>query len=235
MEIKNEVKKYLLSLEDKKYLEFSQSLNMHNQEHEQIGVRIPLIRAYAKELSTKYELDFLMKNIDEEYYEELMLKGILIGSYKKISYQELEKNINIFVPKINDWGICDSFCNSLKITKKYKKEMWNLINNKYLKSSNEFEVRYGLVMILNYYIDKEYLEKIYKIINKVKLDKYYVKMANAWLISYCVIKYYDRTYKFLKEECKIDKWTYNKGIQKSIESYRITKEEKDKLRKLKIK
>lgn len=235
MKIKNEVKKYLLSLEDKKYLEFSQSLNMHNQEHEQIGVRIPLIRAYAKELSTKYELDFLMKNIDEEYYEELMLKGILIGSYKKISYQELEKNINIFVPKINDWGICDSFCNSLKITKKYKKEMWNLINNKYLKSSNEFEVRYGLVMILNYYIDKEYLEKIYKIINKVKLDKYYVKMANAWLISYCVIKYYDRTYKFLKEECKIDKWTYNKGIQKSIESYRITKEEKDKLRKLKIK
>ena len=235
MEIKNEVKKYLLSLEDKKYLEFSQSLNMHNQEHEQIGVRIPLIRAYAKELSTKYELDFLMKNIDEEYYEELMLKGILIGSYKKISYQELEKNINIFVPKINDWGICDSFCNSLKITKKYKKEMWNLINNKYLKSGNEFEVRYGLVMILNYYIDKEYLEKIYKIINKVKLDKYYVKMANAWLISYCVIKYYDRTYKFLKEECKIDKWTYNKGIQKSIESYRITKEEKDKLRKLKIK
>ncbi len=235
MNLKKQVKQYLLNLEDKKYLEFSKKLNMHNQDHKQIGVKIPLIRAYAKELSQKYELEFLIDNIDEEYYEELMLKGILIGTYKNLEFGELEKQINIFVPKIDDWGICDSFCNSLKITKKYKKEIWNLINNKYLKSKNEFEVRFGLVMILNYYIEDEYLEKIYKIINKVKLDKYYVKMANAWLISYCVIKYYDRTYKFLKEECKIDKWTYNKGIQKSIESYRITKEEKDKLRKLKIK
>ena len=235
MKIKDEEKKYLLSLEDKKYLEFSQSINMHNQEHKQIGVRIPLIRNYAKELSKKYDLEFLINNIDEEYYEELMLKGILIGSYKDINYEELEKYINIFVPKIYDWAICDSFCNSLKVVKKYKKEIWRLLNTKYLKSKNEFEVRFALVMILNYYIEDEYIEKIYEIINNVKLDEYYVKMANAWLISYCVIKYYDRTYKFLKEESKVDKWTYNKGIQKSIESFRITKEEKLKLKELKMK
>ena len=235
MEFRSEVKSYLLSLADKDYLEFSQNLNMYNKKYKQIGVRIPLLRKYAKELSKKCELEFLIDNIDEEYYEELMLKGILIGSYKNLEFEELEKYINIFVPKICDWAICDSFCNSLKITKKYKKEIWDLINNKYLKSDKEFEVRYGLVIILNYYIDDEYIEKIYKIINNVKLDKYYVKMANAWLISYCVIKYYNRTYKFLKEKCETDKWTYNKAIQKSIESFCITKEEKDKLRKLKIK
>lgn len=235
MELKEYVKNYLLELGDKDYLEFSKNLNMQNENYKQIGVRIPLLRKFAKELSKNYDLDFLMENIDEEYFEELMLKGILIGSYKKISYQDLEKNINIFVPKIQDWGICDSLCTSLKIAKTYNKEIWNLINNKYLKSNKEFEVRFSLVMILNYYIDDEHIEKIYKIINNVKLDKYYVKMANAWLISYCVIKYYDRTYKFLKEGCKIDKWTYNKAIQKSIESYCITKEQKLKLKELKIK
>ena len=234
MELKYEVKKHLLNLEDKKYLELSKKLNVQIENYKQIGVRIPLIRNYAKELSENYELDYLMDNIDEEYYEELMLKGILIGSYKKISYEELEKNINVFVPKIYDWAICDSFCMSLKITKKYKKEMLELIN-RYLKSKNEFEVRFALVMILNYYIDDAHIEEIYKIINQVNVDKYYVKMANAWLISYCVIKFYDRTYKFLKEECILDKWTYNKGIQKSIESYRITNEQKLRLKELKRK
>ena len=123
MELKNEVKRYLLKLEDKKYLEFSKDLNAKVENFKQIGVRIPMIRSYAKELSKSYDLAFLMNNIDEEYYEELMLKGILIGSFKKISYDELEKYICIFVPKINDWAICDCFCNSLKITKKYHKQM----------------------------------------------------------------------------------------------------------------
>ena len=216
MELNDEVKKYLLELEDKKYLEFSKKLNAQIENYKQIGVRIPLIRNYAKELGRNYKLDYLIDNIDEEYYEEL------------------EKNISIFVPKIYDWAICDSFSMSLKITKKYKKEIWKLIN-KYLKSNKEFEVRFALVMILNYYIDDEHIEEIYKIINKVSVDKYYVKMANAWLISYCVIKYYERTYKYLKEECTIDNWTYNKGIQKSIESYRITNEQKQKLKELKKK
>ena len=234
MELKNEVKRYLLKLEDKKYLEFSKDLNAKVENFKQIGVRIPMIRSYAKELSKSYDLAFLMNNIDEEYYEELMLKGILIGSFKKISYDELEKYICIFVPKINDWAICDCFCNSLKITKKYHKQMWKLIN-RYLKSKKEFEVRFALVMILNYYIDYKYIEEIYRIINNVNLDKYYVKMANAWLISYCCIKYYDRTFEFLKEKCIIDKWTFNKGIQKAIESYRITNEQKQKLKKIKKK
>ncbi len=234
METKKEVKKYLLRLEDKEYLKFSQNLNIKNKNYKQIGVRIPMLRKYAIELSKKYDLKFLINNIDEEYYEELMLKGILIGSYKNISYEELEKYINIFVPKIDDWAICDSFCSSLKITKKYYNEMWNIIES-YLKSNKEFEVRFALVMILNYYIDDEHIEEIYKIINNVSLDKYYVKMANAWLISYCVIKYYKKTLNFLKNNAKLDKWTYNKGIQKSIESFCITKEQKIKLKKIKNK
>ena len=119
MELKTEIKQELLKLEDKKYLEFSKGLNPQMKDVKQIGIRIPLIRQYAKDLSKKYDLEYLMENIDEEYYEELMLKGFLIGLYRKISYEDLEENINIFVPKIYDWAICDSFCNSLKITKKH--------------------------------------------------------------------------------------------------------------------
>ena len=227
----NEVKKYLLSISDKNYLDFSRKLNMKDNKKKQLGIRIPLLRKYAKELRNKYTLDYLFNNIDEEYYEELMLKGFIIGSYKNIEYKELENYIKLFVPKISDWGICDTFCASLKITKKYYNQLWVLIN-KYLKSNKEYVVRFGLVMILNYYLSDKYIEDIYKIINNIKLDKYYVKMANAWLISYLFIKYFDRTYIFLKNNKDIDKWTYNKAIQKSLESYRISKSNKDKLRNL---
>jgi len=230
MDFKEDVKKHLLELADLNYLEFEQSLNMKSST--QIGIRIPKLREYAKKLSKEYKLEFLMDNIDEYYYEELMLKGFIIGEYKNIDYGQFEKYVEMFVPKINDWGVCDTFCASLKITKKYNKEVWKIIS-KYLKSKKEFEVRFALVMILDYYINDEYIEKIFDIINNVKLDKYYVKMANAWLISFCIIKQYDKTFKFLKNECKIDNWTYNKAIQKSIESYRVTDEHKKELRKIK--
>jgi len=196
-----------------------------------IGVKLPNLRKYAKELRKTYELDYLLDVINENSYQGLLIKGILIGEFKNLSFEETEKYIRYYVSKIADWGVCDTFCCSLKITKKHQKEIWKIIQD-YLNSNKEFEVRFALVMILNYYISDEYIESIYKIINNVRLDYYYVKMANAWLISYCVIKYYDETIKFLKNNCVIDKWTYNKGIQKSIESLRITKEQKRELRTL---
>lgn len=225
------VKNKLLEHADEKYIEFTKSLAVGNEESKRIGVRIPIIRKFAKELSREYALEYLIENIDEEYYEELLLKAILIGEYSKLSFEELEKYIKYYVPKIYDWSLCDTFCSGLKITKKYYKEVWDLLQS-YLKSSHEFEVRFALVMILNYYINDEYIERIFEIINEVDLDKYYVKMANAWLISYCVIKEYDKTFEFLKNNCKVDEWTYRKGIQKSIESFRVSDEHKKALKEI---
>lgn len=233
MKINKEVEDELLKLADKKYLEFNKSLKLGNDESiKQIGVRMPILRKYSKKLSKEYELEYLLNNINENYYEEIMLKGLLIGEYKKLAWKDVKKYIKYYVPKITDWGLCDMFCCSLKISQKYLKEIWELLNE-YLKSNNEFEVRFALVMILNYYINDDYIDKIYEIINSICLDKYYVKMANAWLISYCVIEYYDKTLNFLRNNSKIDKWTYNKGIQKSIESFRLTEEQKEVLRGLK--
>lgn len=103
---------------------------------------------------------------------------------------------------------------------------------RYLKSTQEYQVRFAIVMLLNYYINDQYIDQVLQILDNVKLDKYYVQMANAWAISICLIKYYNKTLDFLNTT-KIDDFTYNKGIQKAIESYRITNEQKEYLRTLK--
>ena len=224
------IKEDLKELADDKYKEFHS--NLCPGTNNILGIRVPVLRDYAKKISKNNNLEELLKTIDNEYYEEIMLQGMLIGLEKNIRFEKLEQYIKVFVPKIDNWAICDNFCAGLKITKKYKKEMYKLINE-YLKSNNEFEVRFAIVMILDHYIEEDYLEENFTIFNKVKLDKYYVKMAVAWAISICLIKYYDETFEYLKNNKSLNIWTYNKAIQKAIESYRITNEQKEKLRKMK--
>ena len=223
-----EVKEFILNNQDLKYLEFSDGLGTYSNK-KKVGVRIPKIRNYAKTLSKKYTIDYLINNIDEEYYEEILLKGFLIGCYK-LSYEELIKYIDFFLPKITDWAICDTFVAGLKISKKYTNELWKYIRHK-LNSKNEFTVRFSLVMILDYYINDEYKDKIFKITESVKLDKYYVKMANAWLLSYMFINYFSDTVNYIKQS-KLDNFTKKKAITKAIESYRISRKEKDILKEL---
>ena len=172
---------------------------------------------------------FVLK-IDNEYYEGIMLQGMLIGLAKE-DFSTILEYIKCFVPKINNWSVCDTFCAGLKITKKHKQEMWDFIKI-YLKSNKEFEIRFAIVMILDYYIEKEYLSKIFRIFNETKSEYYYVKMAVAWAISICLIKYYDETLEYLKNT-NIDVFTYNKALQKGIESYRIDDIKKQTLRKMK--
>ena len=224
------IKEELISLADEKYKNFYSNLCPGTENI--LGIRVPVLRNYAKELNKEYSIQDLLEKIDDEYYEEIMLKGMIIGLNKKLRWEELEKHIKWFIPKIDNWAVCDVFCAGLKATNKYKEEMWNLINE-YINSKNEFEVRFAIVMILDYYIEKEYIEKDFNIFNQIKSDKYYAKMAVAWAISICLIKFYDETIKYLENNTLLDNWTYNKAIQKTIESYRITNEQKDKLKKMK--
>ena len=226
------IKEDLIKLVDDKYKEFHS--NLCPGTNNILGVRVPVLRDYAKKISRNNNLEELLKIIDNEYYEEIMLQGMLIGLEKNISFKKLERYINTFVPKIDNWAICDNFCAGLKITKKYKKEMYELIK-KYLKANNEFEIRFAVVMLLDYYVEEKYLKENFEMFNKIKSDKYYVKMAVAWAISICLIKYYDETFEYLKNNKSLDTWTYNKAIQKAIESYRITNECKQELVRLKRK
>lgn len=226
--MKHQIKERLFELADQEYKEFHTGLCPGTSNI--IGVRVPVLRKYAKELAKEYEIKELLKQIDNQYYEEIMLQGMLIGLAKE-DFKTTQKQIKEFVPKIDNWAVCDTFCAGLKVTKKYKKEMWNFIQS-YLKSDKEFEIRFGVVMILDYYIEDEYLEKDFRIFNSITSQDYYVQMAVAWAISICFIKFYDKTIKYL-ENANFDKFTYNKALQKAIESYRITEEKKILLKKMK--
>lgn len=225
--MENKIRQDLFEMQDLKYKEFHGSLcpDMDNI----IGVRIPRLREYAKELYKSNNLKDI--KIEDKYYEELVIQGMLIGFQTKEPIEEVIKQVEEFVPKINSWAVCDTFCAGLKVTKKYQPEMFEVIKQ-YLKSKQEYEVRFAIVMLLDYYINDQYIDQILQILDNVKLDKYYVQMAKAWAISICLIKYYNKTLDFLKIT-KIDDFTYNKGIQKAIESYRITNEQKEYLRTLK--
>ena len=227
--MKQEIKKKLFEISDQKYKEFHKGLCPGTENI--IGVRVPVLRKYAQELFKERDWKQTIEEIDNEYYEEIMLQGMLIGQAKKEDINTILRYVEKYVPKIDNWAICDVFCAGLKITKKYKKKMWDFIQ-KYLNSDKEFEIRFAVVMILDYYIEEEYLQKNFEIFNNINNEGYYVKMAVAWAISISLIKFYNETIQYLKV-AKIDNWTYNKAIQKAIESYRVSDIKKEFLRKIK--
>lgn len=230
MDIKKEIKTNLIKLSDEKYKEFHSKLCPNTDNI--LGVRVPILRGYAKKLIKQYTIKELLENIDNQYYEEVMLQGMIIGLSKE-NFELIKKYIKGFVPKIDNWAICDVFCAGLKITKKYKQNMWEFIQE-YLESNKEFYLRFVIVMILDFYIEEKYLERDFEIFNNIKSDKYYVQMAIAWAISICLIKYYDETIKYLKsKDCELDNFTYNKSLQKARESFRISKGQKEELKNMK--
>ena len=226
--MKDEIRAKLFEMQDTEYKKFQSSLCPNTDSI--IGVRIPILKKYAKDLLKQYNLEELLQNIGERYYEEIMLKGILIGLDKSDIINTI-KHIRKFVPKIDNWAVCDVFCAGLKITLKHRSEMWDVVKS-YLNSSKEFEIRFAIVMILDYYIDEDYLKQDFIIFDSITNEGYYAKMAVAWAVSIALIKYYDDTLNYL-QSCKLDKFTYNKAIQKATESYRITDEQKRFLKSIK--
>ncbi len=176
-----------------------------------IGVRLPLLRQLAKR-NCKGRLEKFLSNSKEEYYEEILINGLVIA-YAKCDVEERLNYIESFVPKIDNWAICDSFCNTLKFVNKNKEIMWEFIQP-YLKSYNEFEIRFAVVIILNYYITEDYINLVLKTLDNIKHDGYYVKMAVAWAISMCFIKFEEKTMAYLKDN-SLDDFTYNKSLQKN--------------------
>ena len=146
----NKIRQDLFAMQDLKYKEFHGSLcpDMDNV----IGVRIPKLREYAKELYKCNNLKDI--KIEDKYYEELVIQGMLIGFQTKAPIKEVIKQVEEFIPKINSWAVCDTFCAGLKITKKYQTEMFKVIKE-YLKSTQEYQVRFAIVMLLDYYINDQ--------------------------------------------------------------------------------
>ena len=195
-----------------------------------LGVRLPILRKMAKQIAKENWREFLNQN-DDIYFEEIMLRGMVIGYIKDISIHEVMKHIQIFVPQINNWSVCDSFCSGLKITKQYQKQFWPMITS-YLSSDQEFEVRFAVVMLLIYYVDNQYVTDVLRELDQVQHSGYYVRMAIAWAISACYVSYPHLTLSYLKQT-QLDTFTYNKALQKISESLKSDIKTKELMKQMK--
>lgn len=222
------VKAQLLELAEPSYQEFSSRLLPGTTNI--LGVRLPILRKIAKQIAKENWREFLKQN-DEVYFEEVMLKGMVIGYTKDASVFEIMQYIKNFVPKIDNWSVCDSFCSGLKITKKHQQQFWPMITS-YLSSDNEFEVRFGIVMMLNYYVDNKYVVDTLNHLEQVNHSGYYVRIAIAWAISVCYVQYPNLTLSYLKES-QLDTFTYNKALQKICESLKSDQKTKELMKQLK--
>lgn len=212
------------------YKNFHQKICHTN--YEILGVKIPILRKVAKDLLKNHDYKDILNNRNDKYYETVLLEGLIIAN-AKINYEEKLKLITPYLSKIDNWAICDIFCGELKFVKKNLDKFYKYLLP-ILEIKKEYYQRFVLVMLLDYYINDNYIDSIFEMILSVTNEEYYVKMAIAWLISICLVKYYDKTLEFLiNNKNNLDKWTYNKAIQKACESYRITNENKIKLKELK--
>ena len=212
--------------EDKKFIDFNKKLIF--TKYEILGIKVPNMRKIAKEISKTDIISFL-NNVENNTYEDVMIEGLTISYIKDIDL--CLKYFNKFINKIDNWAICDTCISFMKIVNK-NKELFLKQIKKYIESKNEYVVRVGVVLLLNYYIEDSYIDLVFDIIDSINREDYYINMAIAWLVSVCFVKYRNKTFKYLNDN-KLNRFTYNKSIQKIIESYRVSLEDKEILRSMK--
>ncbi len=187
------------------------------------GVRSPYLREMAKEISKDDWREFL-KVVRNDSHEERMIHGMVIGC-AKCDFQEKLGYIKAFVPEINNWAVCDSFCAGLKDVKKHLPRFLEFLAP-YMNSSEEFKLRFAIVSLMDFYINDEYIDMVLEFMARVNHEGYYVKMAAAWGLSVCFVKFREKTLEYFENGKISDPWINNKAIQKIRESYRVEKNDK---------
>lgn len=224
-----EIQNKLLSLKDEKFKDFSCALIPNIDRKRVIGVRAPQLKGLAKELyANESEYNFL-HNLPHSYLEENTLHAYLINCHK--NFEKTIELINQFLPHVDNWATCDSL---RPICFKNHKE--KLLQNIYrwLKSSHTYTVRFAIEMLMIHFLDDAFNQDFLHSVAKVKSGEYYVNMMLAWFFATALAKQWQSAIIFL-EDGKLDRWVHNKTIRKAIESYRITKKQKEYLRSLILK
>ncbi len=222
------IRQQLEEMAEEKYRIFSASLTPGKENI--LGVRLPLLKKMAAKL-VKGDWRAYLATASEDTMEEVMLQGMVIGLCKA-DLEEVLKLAEDFIPKIDCWAICDSFCNGLKITKAHKGPVWDFIQP-YLCSDREYEIRFGVVMLL-YYLEPEYAPVAFAHFDQIRQEGYYVKMAVAWVLSMYYVRLPELTLAYLKEN-RLDDFTYNKALQKITESLSVDQATKQMIRGMKRK
>ena len=224
----DKIKEYLLSKQDLKYRDFTLPLLPNIDEKSFIGVRLPVLKKYAKELDEKSREEFL-NSLPHKYHEENILHAFILSNIK--DYDEFINKVNKFLPYVTNWSVCDTICNKNLV--KHRSQLINEIY-KWLKSDELYRVRYAVKCLMNYYLDENFKEEHLLKVREVKLEDYYVQMMIAWYIATGLAKNYESFIKAIEEKW-FDKSIHNKAIQKAVESYCVSDEHKAYLKTLKIK
>lgn len=223
------IQERLFALSENEYQKFTSKLIPGLEADAIIGVRIPKIRALAKELKGTPESKEFLSNLPHSFFEENCLHAYLTEQEK--DFERCLELTEKFLPYIDNWSVCDTF--SPKVFKKNLDKLYERILV-WLKSDETYTVRFAVDMLMRYYLDDAFSADHLALLAQIKTDEYYIKMAIAWYFATALAKQYNETLPYITEK-RLDAWTHNKAIQKAIESRRIDDEKKDHLRSLKIK
>lgn len=226
--ITKEIIKKLSANADEKYRQMQITTTPSVDSDRFIGVRTPQLRALAKELAKVADIGTFLAALPHKYFEENQLHAFVISLDK--DFEHCISQVEAFLPYVDNWATCDQM--NPKVFAKHKTELLEHITV-WLTSEKTYTIRFGIKMLMDHFLEDEFNIKYPKTVAKIRSDEYYVKMMQAWYFATALAKQYDAIIPFIEQK-KLDTWTHNKAIQKSIESYRITDEQKQYLRSLKI-
>ncbi len=223
-----EIRKRLFELQDTKYRDFQGKLIPNIDLETVIGVRTPELRKFAKEILKSRDYADFLQNVPHKYFDENQLHAFLISGMK--DYGECLDALCKFLPYVDNWATCDQM--SPKVFKKHRPELLPKIKA-WIGSAETYTIRFAVGMLMEHFLDEDFSDEYPEMVSKLRSDEYYVNMMIAWYFATALAKQYDAILPYI-EQHKLDVWTHNKAIQKSVESYRITEEQKEYLKTLKI-
>ena len=226
--ITDEIRDRLFSMQDVKYRDFQVKLIPGKTTDVMIGVRTPDLRKYAKELSKTEGIDAFLDDLPHRYFDEDQLHAFIISQMK--DFDSCMERLCAFLPYVDNWATCDQM--SPKIFKKHKQELLKKIDE-WIASDQTYTVRFGIGMLMEHFLDEDFDIRYPEAVAGIRSDEYYVNMMIAWYFATALAKQYDSVLPFIENK-RLSSWTHNKAIQKSVESYRITPEQKTYLRSLKV-
>ncbi|MCQ2473717.1 MAG: DNA alkylation repair protein [Saccharofermentans sp.] len=227
--ITSEVLEELKKLHDDGYREMQITIIPNIDENAIIGVRTPALRALAKEFSKREDISIFLNDLPHKYFEENQLHSFILSTMKDMD--TCVRLVDEFLPYVDNWATCDQL--SPKVFKKNKATLLEYID-KWLKSDQIYVKRFAIGMLMEHFLNEDFKTSYLTKVAKIRSSEYYLNMMIAWYFATALAKQYDSTLPFIEQQ-KLDKWTHNKTIQKAVESYRITPEQKAYLKTLKRK
>ena len=228
-EIIHDVQKRLFEMQDAEYRDFHAKLVPTMEKTKFIGIRTPMLRKFAKKFGKTEESEIFLQVLPHQYYEENNLHGLLIEQIR--DYDKCLEELERFLPFIDNWATCDLL--ALHMMKKHRDVFIREVF-RWIESDQPYTIRFGIGMLMRHYLDEEFKTEYPEKVAAIRSEEYYVNMMRAWYFATALAKQYEKVLPFL-EKRQMDVWTHNKTIQKPIESYRITSEQKEYLRTLRIK